>query len=306
MNEVADRYYRATGAVPFVGTMLMLGIGLVAAVVLSFVYALIDHYNPFVYFTALATFGLGVGCGWAVKYGARLGKVRNTFFCSLVGAVIGLTAAYFSWVWYLVAIFDFQGFTLDPLMILAVMQGIAAAGAWSIFGVTPTGWGLYSIWMLEAGIIVYFATRRAGDFANPYCEYCGLWTKDRTLDWSLKTTDAAVLRRELEEERYEALDALRGQAADPGDCLRIRLDACPHCQDSNYVTLSRVVTTVNSKGNVETTSTDVVRYLRIDTELWDELSNATAPQTSDAGDDEKSEGAVADGKTSQPGGSEPS
>ena len=53
MESNPTRYYRPSGAVPILGTILMQLFGAAAAFVLGFVYALADFYSPSVWLTAL-------------------------------------------------------------------------------------------------------------------------------------------------------------------------------------------------------------------------------------------------------------
>ena len=49
MSSQADRDYRPSGKIPFVGTAAMLLVGTLVALLVSFIYALISRYNPLIY-----------------------------------------------------------------------------------------------------------------------------------------------------------------------------------------------------------------------------------------------------------------
>jgi predicted protein tyrosine phosphatase len=70
---------------------------------------------------------------------------------------------------------------LNPMTILQFLQILAAQGAWSIFGWTPTGFALWAIWGLEAITIIGASTAVAWSIVGttPFCETCDRWIDDR-------------------------------------------------------------------------------------------------------------------------------
>lgn len=285
MIDYPERYYRDSGAVPFGGTVLMLVCGIVTAAVLSFIYAFLDYYNPFIYVTFLATAVVGLGVGMAVNVGATLGKVRSPLYARLVGVLSGFLAVYLCWAFYLwaaqmaieelpvVAGFQEAKLSFDPSRMYAVVQVIAENGLWSIFGGTPTGWGLYAIWLVEAAIIFGAAVIVATGNDKPFCEECSEWTGQQENLLSLENTDFAQLRTDLEEERYERIDELCTGAHEPANCLRATLFTCPKCDNSNYLTIQHVVVTLDKDGDEQKEETEIVKRLAIPHELVTRLNS---------------------------------
>jgi hypothetical protein len=154
VENLDERYYRDSGAAPLFGTVLMMGCGIVAATVLSFIYGFVAYWNPFVYVTVVATGLFGLGVGIAVNVGATLGKVRNPLYARLVGVTMGLLSLYLCWAFYLYAVLKANPelcpivglqqaeFFFDPSQMYALIQWIGDNGMWSMFGGTPKGWGL--------------------------------------------------------------------------------------------------------------------------------------------------------------------
>ncbi|MEX0717731.1 MAG: hypothetical protein WD066_14150 [Planctomycetaceae bacterium] len=238
MND-ADRYYRNSGGVPFIGTLMTFATGLVGAVVFGLIYTLVCWYNPVVFFTIFATGCLGVGTGWAVRVGAEWGHVRNRLFATIVGAFCGAATVYFSWVGYVVASTNFGRFTLDPEILWGFVQQLAMNPIWSIGDYTPVGDELRTLWTIEAGVIILISLAAAGTVGRPYCEPCGAWTVVRKNAAAAASADPAPLRCALEEGKYEFLESLRWRAIDPDDRLLLTLHTCPRCRDSNYLTIDR-------------------------------------------------------------------
>lgn len=245
-----ERYYRNAGVVPFKGTMLMLIAGGLTAIVLSFVYALIDYYNPFIYFTFVATAILGAVIGSAVYWGGTVGAVRNRGFRLLVGIACGVVGVYFAWVWFifLLAEWNTEAIILDPLQMTNLIQFLAANGVWEIQGQQPTGMALYAVWLIEAGIIFGVAAMTAGQALQPFCEPCGRWTEVVDEVLFLPKTDVPALQVDLEEERYEALDRLADEDVDRSDCLTVTVQKCAECDESNFLSVGHLTVTQSKEG----------------------------------------------------------
>ena len=275
-----DRYYRASGAVPFGGTLLMILCGGAAAAALAFAYALLTAFNPFVYLTAIGTVVFGVGIGGAVVFGAVAGKVRNQVFIVIVALCAALVGLYLTWVFYIPYILQpilqqlgLPGvpFNFDPEYVFNAIQTLGENGVWTIFGWGPKGWQLYAFWLVEAAVVLGGAVLVSATARNPYCEACSQWTTEEKPIRPLALTDPDRLRAALEEERYEVLDELRNQDVAPENCFRATLYTCPQCIDSDYLTISHVLLTTSKDGNVQTQSTELIRRLHVPRELVEHL-----------------------------------
>jgi hypothetical protein len=271
-----DRYYRPSGAVPFVGTLLMLLCGGAAAAVLSFVYGLLTAYNPYVYVTFLATVLFGLGMGAAVVAGAVVGNVRNRAFVAVVAACVGLAGLYLSWAVYIPYVLRQMGwkgapFIFEPEYLFTIIQAFGETGVRKIHNWVPKGWILYSLWLTESALVLGASLTLALAPRKPFCEFCRRWTSEDKPDRPLALADPDRLRIALENERYEVLDELREGESALENCLRVTLHTCPRCAESNYLTVSHVQLTTDRQGNVQTKSTDLVQRLRIPESLVEHL-----------------------------------
>jgi hypothetical protein len=257
MSDQADRYYRPSGKIPFVGTAAMLLVGTLVALLVSFVYALISKYNPLIYIQFFVTLGFGIILGVSVNMIGHMCKVRNQFFMTLIAMVIGCLGLYFAWVWYIYIVlgWDRESLVFDPSETLKFMQMFGQVGLWEIKGGRPTGWGLYSCWILEALVILWMCYAAGSSMETPFCEFCNCWTEKKGA-LPLQAGDIAALTEALEEEEYEIIPKLAGGEIAPNDFLLAQCWACPKCQESGYMNVSTVKIVQGKEG--PETKTDVV------------------------------------------------
>ena len=282
METTADRYYKPSGAVPLVGTILMQLFGAIAAAVLGALYALGNFYSPSVWLTGFGVLIFGAGVGFAVNLGARIGKVRNPGFIMLLGTATGILALYLAWVFYIYLFWrkiGFDGLWLwNPADIFSMMGIFGEEGIWSMKSWTPKGWVLYSFWIAEALIVVLLSLAVAVANDTPYCDRCNIWTKKQKDVASFALADPGPLKTQLEMEGYEILDALNGLPVDPANCLKATVHSCPQCEDTDYLTICHSRIVVDGDGNQTTQETELVKHLRIPRDLAEHLQDlGTAP-----------------------------
>jgi hypothetical protein len=290
MSAQLDRYYRSSGAVPFKGTLLMLLAGTVAAAVFSFIYALVNRYNPFIYVTFVATIVFAAAIGAGVHWGASAGAVRNRMFVRLVAVVLGLLGGYLAWVWFVWMFFGYDPdmILLDPLAMLHVMHFLGQNGVWSVRGHTPTGFVLYGVWLLEAAAIAFLTAVTAVEELKPYCETCGRWCERLSGALVLSGRDRDALRRDLEEERYAALDERVAPDINPNDCVHVTIHRCPDCVESNYLTASHVKLETTKEG-AELKTNDFIKYLWIPQSVVAQIQSRLSSADSEEDDDDTAE-----------------
>lgn len=277
MELTADRYYKPSGAVPLVGTILMQLFGGVAAVLLAALYAWGTFYSPQMILNLVAVFIFGAGVGYGVNLGARIGKVRSPGFIMLLGTATGILSLYLAWVFYIYFFFRDLGlpgiWVWNPSMIFNVMQGFAETGIWSMKDWTPTGWVLWAFWIAEAVCVVLLSLVVAAANDTPYCDQCNIWTKKQKDVASFALAEPGPLKTQLEAEGYEVLDDLHNLPKDPADCLQATIHSCPQCEDTDYLTICHSRLVVDGDGNQSTQETEIVKHLRIPRELAEHLQS---------------------------------
>ena len=161
----------------------MIIMGLIAAFVLGGLYGLAVSYNPFIYINFLMTCCTGLVTGALVATVAKKSKTTSRISISLMALLSGLLAAYVENAVYVhievKTVYPISVYELltHPHVLLGFMQLIAEQGAWSFKGTTPTGWELYSIWLIEAAVImassVYAAARSI--MRSAFCAIDNQW-----------------------------------------------------------------------------------------------------------------------------------
>lgn len=284
MESNPSRYYQASGAVPFVGTVLMQLFGAVAAAVLGLAYAAANVYSPRAFLTFFALLVFGAGVGFAVNIGAKIGKVRSSGFIMLLGTATGILAVYFAWVFFVFLAFRRapgapELWLWRPDHLWKMMQFIAenATGTFS-------GWMLWARWAVEAGIVIVLSLVISVADDTPFCDYCNAWTKKEDDVASFPLADPNPLKDELEAENYEILDTLKKERFDPANRLKAILHTCPNCEDSDYLTISHAEIVVDGDGNEQTKETELVKQIRIPRDLTIHLRELGEPVSFD--DDE--------------------
>ncbi|MBD3673459.1 MAG: hypothetical protein HUJ26_08025 [Planctomycetaceae bacterium] len=265
MND--ELYYRPSGGVPLMGTLITMVVGCLGGAVLSVIYALINHYNPFIYFTIIATGLFGAGCGVCTVFGLTLGKVRNRGTNALAGLFVGIFALYLSWVWYLFLISREamgQGFFLfDTRAMFGFMQLLAETGIWEMFGVAPTGIALYLIWVLEALIVVVPSAFIAWAADTPFCEPCHRWTEEKECLVAFRLPeDLSQLQESLEAGDFAPLFELSMKNIEPA-CLNAKIHRCDGCDESTWLELEVAQLFVDDDGEMKSTKTPFLTYLHL-------------------------------------------
>lgn len=257
MSSQADRYYRPSGKIPFIGTAAMLLVGTVVALLVSFVYALISRYNPLIYIQFFVTLGFGIIMGVSVNMIGHAFKVRNPFFMTLIAMVIGCLGLYFAWVWYIVMVMDWNWDVLifKPAVTIEFMKLFGQVGLWEMKGAKPTGWGLYTFWILEALIVLWMCYSAGSSMETPFCEFCNCWTEKKGAV-PLAATEVGSLAESLEEEGYDVISKLASEEIAPNNFLLAQCWACPQCQESGYLNVSSVLIVQGKEG--PETKTEVV------------------------------------------------
>ena len=254
------RYYIPSRIAPIGGLITAGCIGIAAAVVLGIVYSLLNHFNPFIYISFLATIGFGAILGAAVTKGSTIGHIRSPAMSYAITLFSGVVGVYVAWIGQIFLVTEAKVFVFDPLIIFAAIQAFAEIGVWELRGFQPKGWQLYACWSIEAIMIIGFAYVSGGGSEDPYCERCGKWTEPNGHITRLALASDLEIRTALEED-YGILTSLASQEVDDANYLDVSVHCCGSCDESNFMSLDRVAITVDSKGEVQVSTDSVVKCL---------------------------------------------
>ena len=281
MDDI-NKYYEESGKIGIIGPIYIIILGVVSSLVLGAIYGYAIFYIPFIYLNIFITMALGGFVGHAVAIGGKYGKVRNENALLLFGFIFGLFSEYISWVSWIHAYSEQEVLIYSPAVILEVMQELSVNGAWSIFGWTPTGNWIYSIWSIEAIMIVGFSAILAMMNSVPFCEQCYKWVEEgetieplEPLDvtselvgqWenenysSLKSLEESDLESDLESDFESDFESDSEIDFESDHYFRIELLQCPSCQDSNFMTIVEVEISEDSDGEEHVSEIAVIQNL---------------------------------------------
>jgi hypothetical protein len=239
-------YYRPSGRVAPVPFAVTLVASLAFALFLALLYASIElelrKHEVVKTLMALGTgFGLGRAFAWAL-HGARVRSVR---VARLAGGFVGAFFVYAAWVGWLPAfcsepISSWELF-LRPRAVVQGMQLVDLQGAWALADTTPVAPPLRWSWALEALVLLALpALLAARNLHGVFCERCQVWCRREPGAGrvSLGEGEEAVARL-LEARTWSGLFDFPVSAT---DYLRLELDRCPTCGETNTLTAVRVTT----------------------------------------------------------------
>lgn len=158
--------------------------GIIAAFILSWIYALCTYHSPWVYLNLLIVFCYGWLVGAVCRGFLRRFRISLRTPAMIVGIICGLFAVWFGWLAYIYVISDysFEAYTdnlFDPSWLLYVIQLIGENPIWTIGksgdGMAPIVY--YALWVVELVAIIYLVASACVGFTakNKLCEKCNDW-----------------------------------------------------------------------------------------------------------------------------------
>jgi hypothetical protein len=269
---MTDTYYRHSGRAPIPGIVGGLATGILAAIVLSLIYAYVILYIPIIgYVTFILTALCGCGVGFAMGTVLSLGKVRNNTVAMSLGVAVGLVTLWASWVFYVYALLHrggreseatMLGIALNPDAMWEVIRQVNDVGAWSFKSFRPTGGVLWAFWLGEAVIIVGGATIAAWAViaGSPFCERCEQWCEETKGVGTCNEGEPTQLKQHLEQKRFEILETLGAVLPTAKSWYRWDLASCKDCGATNTLSIQKMTLEVE-KGKPKTNSVEVIGKL---------------------------------------------
>lgn len=277
-------YYRPSGKFTAGAFLLCLALGLVAAIILSPLYAWAIRSISFIYINFFICLGLGMGVGLAVSSGAQKAHLRSPSVAVIIGLLCGLVAVYLQWVFFLaVLVMEVQPdagivelvmmLLVSPAEVFSEVMDISEYGLWSFKGDTIKGDMLLGVWVAEVVVIVVGAISMARNASEkPYSETCKAWMTKEDLTCPLDMpADAKALVSSIEQGSLAQLLALPFPE-DPYHGLRLAVYSCEG--DANaYLSITGVKPKkkVKEGKKPELSEDNIAKFLKISSTQLQEL-----------------------------------
>ena len=286
--------YRHSGVISPLGIFTASTAGIAVAVVLGVIYSFGIVNIPVVQINFLLTFFFGILMGLAVGWGAKLGKIRNTFVAAAYGFIVGIVGLYFAWgtdclIRLVIPIAQPADYlkAYSPNVVMEYIRLLYHHGVWALKdGKNVTGPILAAVWASEALIIVSLSTFFAwkGIANRPFCENCKRWA----IDWpDIRNLSFRGANEAVPQLLSGDLAALMkfNRAQEEADYLQLELKHCPTCEDCNLLTITQAKESVDREGKLSIAKTPLVRNMLIAAEFVPVVKNAglepAAPETAD-------------------------
>ncbi len=269
-------YYRHSGRFSPSGLAMTLVLGSLAAILIGFVYAYIDLYNPIAsWITFLITGGTGFALGLVLSKLIKAGRIRNVKLALAIGVFctgLMFLTAWEVWLYAFLRRADVDVTLWDiissPAATWNVLLAINENGAWSLKGSSPvTGIFLWLLWAVEAAILIWIPLKLTKTAVTelPFCERCNKWCTARELI-RFNTGDVPKIRSQLEAKDFNSLAAL-GKAKDAfGSSWRAYFQGCADCDTTQTLCIDQMVITRNKEGKAQVKLTPVVKRLMLSPE----------------------------------------
>ncbi|MCP3924411.1 MAG: hypothetical protein GY714_17690 [Desulfobacterales bacterium] len=270
-----SKYYEHSGTIGLMGLIYIILAGAIGSLLLGAIYGYAIFYIPFIYLNFFITLGFGGILGLLIGYSGKFGKVRNTKALVFFGLIFGIFAQYIGWVSWIHAFSGKEGaMVASPSNMYYVVKMVADNGAWSIFGWTPKGFSIYSIWTIEALMIIGASTLFAciPIVSTPFCERCNKWIDKEEFIFPLEPIEnVEILTSQLEGSDFTILNLLKETDDDASIYTQLKLLFCPDCQDSYFLTVTSVEITEDDKGEIEKNDDDIIENFVLTSDQYNKI-----------------------------------
>ena len=276
--------YKPSGGVGF-ATWLLLIVGLVITAVLALVYQYLLELIPYIYLNALMTLGLGIAIGTIAAFIITKGHCRSLVVGTLIGlalATVGLGTKFVGQYYtarsaglefleatneisdeerpLVIAAFK-DSYTLQAHLQDRIDDGWVLGRGNNNNGAGMGGWLVYLVWLIEAGIIFYFAwTMSRGAAKQPYSEKMNLWADESESVMMLPiTSDEMVSKIQAATSVDELLEIPIPKTDESAKLAQYIVNSIPGQEmEDAYLTVKTIEFSINKKGEQETVENTLV------------------------------------------------
>jgi hypothetical protein len=268
-KEYCMESYRPSGAFSPLGILLSSTAGITAAVLLGVLYSYMMVNISATKLHVLAPICLGGGIGAAVAWGAKFGKIRNVFVACAYGFICGLIGVYVAWGADRLARMqvpnnvhvDYVAAFAPHVVIGHIKQSYLVLKP---NGGDMTGPFMVVFWSLEAIIVIGISTGCAPHLITgcPFCENCKRWIDVKPINRNLSLVGAEQSMKALESGELSSLASFN-LAQNELVYLELQFGQCSSCDESNYLTVYFVKTSLDRKGKMEVEKKPLIRNMLI-------------------------------------------
>lgn len=279
--------YKPSGKFEPTTFVFALGLGLIGAAGVGWLYQWFVDMVPLIYINMFATAGFGAVLGACVGFGARMGKCRNYMLVVVMAVGIAVVAegatmyyAYQRTISKAVKLGTKRylgGKKATPKMVKAFRKRIKerftiekyiklrVKNGWKVRrSLKITGVFVYIIWLIELGIMLVLAVMVGGGMvSDPFCERGNRWADE------VKLGIVPGVIPEAAEEALAMADLnffVDVETIPTDEELPTHLDYTLYlCDTAGYLSVSLVTIHVNEKGEENTNTTELLEYAQVDT-----------------------------------------
>lgn len=272
-------YYKHSGKFSSSKLFLYISLSILSCILVALIYSLIGKYNPFIYIQAIVTFFLVALLGIINSDFLLRSKVRNNFISINYSLVIGFATLYFSWMFWIYAIFDYKYSLLDVFLssprLLDFIAELPNSYFISVYSSKITGKTLLILWFLEAifiiGGITYYTNKDL--LHRVFCEYCENWCKiDQVFDLENKA-EIDTIKRVMKAKNFSYLKDSSNKPNNSTLFIRLYIRKCSNCSNINTLTVAEVNSKTDSRGESFEKEKEIISNLLLSPEEVIELSN---------------------------------
>lgn len=264
-------------------TFFWAGLALLVTIAMAFIYQLLLEWIPFIYVSFLLTLALGTAIGMMTAFAVRSGHCRNVAIAGLIGvglATAGLGAKFLfqypMWVNNETSIYMtdnqipetdrekirseiYEGVSFVDHLNLRTQQG------WSIGrgGMPIQGIFVYAVWLIEAGMVFYFAwTLPVAEARKPYSEKTGQWASEAAVVMTLPITSDEMVSKIMQATDVDQLLEIPIPENDRSNRFAVyTVNSIPGQEmEDAYLSVTLLEYSVNNKGEQETKETPLVKH----------------------------------------------
>jgi hypothetical protein len=255
--------YTHSGIIPVSGAITTIVTGLSAAVVAGMVYAFFAYWISWGPFRLIMMCIYGLTLGVAIAVAANYGKIRSPLFNTVVAIVCAAFGLWIYWGAYDVAR---NGVAVipaawGPARLQEHGEQLFEDGTFTMKGRDRTdGWPLVGVWVAEGiSVLLIVVTLARTDAARPFCETCLEWTGSTSGLMRVAADGKEPPWQEVLGGDLTAIASFQPANASTTPHVRLDLARCPKCQHSNFVSLTAVEITTDSKGKTKTTEVTLLQ-----------------------------------------------